>query len=236
MRCWDQDHSKRPTFKDIVKELKFLRKAAAATSSSAVEAAVAAAAAAVAAAAADAGQQAAAAEAAAAERQHQWQQQHQEALPPAAAGVEPSFMHGLAPLPETDSFDTSAFSLGSPTATDEAEMATRRAVQWPGAYASLVEAVPASNSPAASAAAAAAAAAMPAALASSSQVSQSPFEAGFSAGAAAADTPVPALPGAKLPKASSSTVKSPFEASGAMLLADLIGEGPAVGLPAGAAR
>jgi hypothetical protein len=64
--------------------------------------------------------------------------------------------------------------------------------------------------------------------------SRSPFEAIFSPGAAALDTPVPALPGGKLPGAGKSS-KSPFEASGAMLLADLVGDGPGMGLPAGAA-
>jgi hypothetical protein len=87
--------------------------------------------------------------------------------------------------------------------------------------------------PAPAAAAAVTETPVPAAVPSSQ--SRSPFEAIFSPGAAAVDTPVPALPGGKLPKAASSTVKSPFEASGALLLADLIGDGPGVGLPAGAA-
>jgi hypothetical protein len=63
---------------------------------------------------------------------------------------------------------------------------------------------------------------------------RSPFEASFSPGAAALDTPAPALPGGKLLSAGKSS-KSPFEASGAMLLADLMGDGSAHGLPAGAA-
>jgi hypothetical protein len=75
------------------------------------------------------------------------------------------------------------------------------------------------------------AAALPAAP--SGQI-RSPFEAIVSPGAAALDTPVPALPGGKLPSAGRSS-KSPFEASGAMLLADLVGDGPGMGLPAGAA-
>jgi hypothetical protein len=64
--------------------------------------------------------------------------------------------------------------------------------------------------------------------------SRSPFEASFSPGAAAVDTPAPALPGGKLPGAGKSS-RSPFEASGAMLLAGLVGDGTAMGLPAGAA-